>query len=102
MFDVIFSGTNEKQEEKARYFEIGVKQRLKEECASFADAVAGGADGAAEARLRDLAALKGVHEKFGADPRLAALNKWVQENNAARSRGELIKIISEKLMAHLR
>lgn len=102
MFDVIFSGTNEEQVDKAVYFEIGLKHRLKEEAASFADAVAGGADGAAEARLRDIAHLRGAHEAFGRDPRLAELNKWVEEDNARRTKQEVVKAITDHLLSHIR
>lgn len=102
MFDVIFSGTNDEQVDKARYFEIGTKQRLKEKCASFADAVVGGNDANAEARLRDIASLKGVHEAFGIDPRLAKLNKWVEENNAKRSKEELVRAVADHLLSHMR
>lgn len=102
MFDVIFSGTNEEQVDKAVYFEVGLKHRLKEEAASFADAVAGGNDAAAEARLSDIANLKATHEAFGADSRLAELNKWVEEDNARRTKQEVVKAITDHLLSHTR
>lgn len=102
MFDVIFSGTNEEQEEKAHLFEVGLKHRLKEEAASFADAVAGGNDAGAEARLRDIGSLRGVHEAFGIDPRLAELNKQVDEDNARRTKQEVVKAITDHLLSHVR
>lgn len=102
MFDVIFSGTNEEQVDKAKFFEVGLKHRMKEEAASFADAVSGGNDAAAEARLRDIESLRTTHEAFGADPRLAALNAWVERENAKRSKEELVKAVTDHLLGHIR
>jgi hypothetical protein len=102
MFDVIFSGTNEEQVEKAEFFEIGLNHRTKEEAASFADAVAGGNDAAAEARLRDIVSLKATHAAFGADSRLAALNEWVERDNAKRSKERLVRAVTDQLLSHIR
>lgn len=102
MFDVIFSGANEEQQRKANLFEVGLKQRMKEEATAFAELVAGENEPAAETRLRVIESLREVHEAFGKDPRLAALNEWTEKDNAERSKKAMVEAIADRLMSHLR